>query len=96
MNRKTRRRDKLSGRSGLSGRSSPAVNVFQEAEKIVRAREKPLIASATKSLPRPIETTGEVKSLSAIINKEPAPTLSSFRQQNLDIFQVCSFTILSE
>lgn len=88
MDRKARRRKKLGGGSVLTERSSPAVNVFQEAEKIVRAREKPSIVSATKRLPSPIESTGEVKSLSVILNRELAPTLSSFRQQKLDIFQV--------
>lgn len=93
MDRKARRRNKLGGGPVLTERSSPAVNVFQEAEKIVRAREKPLIASATKRLPSPIESTGEVKSLSVILKRELAPTLSSFRQQKLDIFQVCGSII---
>ena len=92
MDRMARRRNKLHGQSVLSANSSPAVNVFEESEKIVRAREKPIIA---KKLLSPIESTGEVKSLSVILRRETVPTLSSFRQQNLDIFQVRGFIIVS-
>ena len=92
LDRKARRRVKLESQSVLSVRSSPAVNVFQEAEKIVRAREKPIIA---KELLPPVESTGEVISPSVILRRKPVPTLSSFRHQNLDIFQVRGFIIVS-
>ena len=94
LDRKARRRMKMDSKSVLSAstRSSPAVNVFQEAEKIVRAREKTMIP---KRLLPPVESTSEVTSLSVILRREPLPTLSSFRQQNLDIFQVRGFIIVS-
>ena len=89
MNREARRNYRLSGASVPAG-SRPAVNVYQEAEKIVRSREKFLRQLDTTKSPATVKSAAEVTGLSLAINREPAQTASSFSQRNLDIFQVHS------
>lgn len=93
-NREARRNYSLSGASGPAG-SRPAVNVYQEAEKIVRSREKYLRTSGTTKSPAPVKPAPEVASLSLAINRGPAQTASSFSQRNLDIVQVHGYYFLS-
>ena len=78
MDRRVRRQCRLGGASVPAGPSKSAVNVFQEAEKIMRARQKPRSRlGTTKPLPL-TESTAEGTSLSMILNREPAQTMSSF------------------
>lgn len=86
--RRSRRQQKKGNISTGTTASDRVVNVFQESERIVRARQKPIIRLAATDPPRMAEPTTQVNGLSTIIRREQAPVLGRFSHQSLDIFQV--------
>jgi hypothetical protein len=88
-NRNARRQHGSSRASSVQdGQPNFTVNVFQEAEKIVKARQKRFLTATTTEQTLSMASTIQVESLSVIPNKEPAQAVSKFTQQNLDILQV--------
>lgn len=78
----------MSRTPGIEDTSDHTVNVFEEAEKIVKAHEKPIFRLEAQPVRQQIQSPGEVKGLSTIINREPSPTPGRFSRQSLDLFQV--------
>ncbi|KAL8698677.1 MAG: hypothetical protein Q9224_001746 [Gallowayella concinna] len=68
--------------------SDYTINVFEESQKIVKARQKPVFKLTAHATKDQIHSQNEVKGLCTIIDREPSPTPGRFRRQNLDIFQV--------
>ena len=72
------------------GRSASADNVFEKAEKLVKARQKPIAEPVPIRPSMQVDLPSEVKGLSTIQDREPAPEFGVFSRQALDIFQVSS------
>ncbi len=86
--RRTRRQQALGRDVSTKEISDYTINVFEESEKIVKARQKPVVKLAAHATNEQIQSHSEVKGLSTIIDREPSPTPGRFSRQNLDIFQV--------
>jgi len=88
MDRKARKQQRSSGAFLSAPKSAPVINVFEESERIVRAREKPIFKLTTAKPSALTESPSEVKGLSLLLQREPAPTATEFRRQSFNVFQV--------
>jgi len=88
MDRRARKQQRSSGASLSASKSDHTINVFEESERIVRARQKPTFKLTTAKPSGLTESPSEVKGLSSLLQREPAPTATAFGRQSFNVFQV--------